>query len=294
VAEAPAVVRRFAPAKLNLYLHVLGRRADGYHRLESLVVPLDLGDEIEAERAGALSLTLAGPFAPALAATPDNIVLRAARELAAAAGIAPLAALRLTKRLPVAAGLGGGSSDAAATLQALMALWGVALDANALDVLALRLGADVPVCLRRAPQLVGGIGERLEPAPRLPAFAVALVNPGIELATAQVFAALQSRDNPPAPPFGSPASAAELAGLLRKRRNDLEVPARALAPAVGDALAALAGQPGCLLARMSGSGATCFGLFAERAAAARAAAAIGAAAPGWWAAAAEPWPEQAG
>jgi 4-diphosphocytidyl-2-C-methyl-D-erythritol kinase len=270
----------FAPAKLNLYLHVVGRRPDGYHLLDSLVAFADCGDVVCAEAAAGLSLTIGGPFAAGLAEEPDNLVLRAARMLAAEAGVPPHARLLLEKHLPVASGIGGGSADAAATLHLLTRLWGIAPDAAALNRLALRLGADVPVCLRGQPARMSGVGEVLEPAPALPPCYVLLVNPGVAVATASVFRARSGPFSAPARlPEGWPdvaAMAADLASLA----NDLEAPARSLCPEIGEVLGSIAAQPGCLLARMSGSGATCFGLFAGRAAAQHAAGATARA--GWW------------
>jgi 4-diphosphocytidyl-2-C-methyl-D-erythritol kinase len=277
----PPTGQAFAPAKLNLFLHVTGRRPDGYHLLDSLVAFADCGDTLHASAAAELSLTIRGPFAAGLAGEADNLVLRAARTLAAEAGVPALARLELEKHLPVASGIGGGSADAAATLRLLCRLWRVAPDPAALDRLALRLGADVPVCLGCQPTRMGGTGEKLAPAPALPPCAVLLVNPGVAVATAEVFRARSGPYSAPAHlPEGwpdAPAMAADLATLA----NDLEAPARSLCPAIGDVLASIAAQPGCLLARMSGSGATCFGLFAEQASAEHAAG--GAARPGWWA-----------
>lgn len=240
----------------------------------------DCGDVLCASDAGDLSLTIAGPFAGGLAGESDNLVLRAAEALAAEAGMPAHAKLVLEKHLPVASGIGGGSADAAATLRLMCRLWRIAPDPATLDRLALRLGADVPVCLSSRPARMGGVGERLEPAPALPPCSVLLVNPGIAVATAAVFGArsgpFSTRASLPAGWPDVAAMAADLAALA----NDLEAPARGLCPAIGDALAAIAAQPGCLLARMSGSGATCFGLFAEPAAVEHAAGATARA--GWW------------
>lgn len=264
-----------APAKVNLALHVTGRRADGYHLLDSLVCFPRLGDLIEAEPAGGLSLALHGPFARDLGSGGDNLVLRAAAML----GPGPGAALRLRKSLPVASGIGGGSSDAAATLRLLARMWGVALpDAGAL----LALGADVPVCLAGRPLRMRGIGERLTPL-ALPAFWLVLVNPGVPVATGTVFAALAGRFGAAMPDTLPPMpDVAALAAFLARQRNDLQDPAVAAVPQVGAVLAALAAQPGCLLARMSGSGATCFGMFGSEAAALDVADALRLSEPGWW------------
>ncbi len=280
------VLRRFAPAKINLYLHVLGRGDDGYHRLDSLVAFAGVGDTIEVAPADDLGLTLSGPQSAALTATGDNLVLRAARRLRAEAGVTQGAAIRLNKILPVAAGIGGGSADAAATLHALAALWRIDAGADDLARVGLALGADVPVCLAGRAVFVGGIGEDLTPAPALPAAHLVLVNPGAALATKEVFAARQGPFGQTARFTAAPADAAALAGVLAARANDLEAPARRLLPAVDDVRAALAAEDGCLLARMSGSGATCFGLFAAETEAAAAAARLSRHAPEWWVAAA--------
>ena len=282
--RGPAL-RAAAPAKLNLYLHVTGKRADGYHQLDSLAVFAGRHDTVVVAPADDLTLSVDGPFAPALHAAMegDNIVLRAARALASAALVPPRAAITLTKNLPVAAGIGGGSADAAATLGLLAQLWGATLGEDAMGALALSLGADVPVCRFGRASFMGGIGETLDPAPALPPTALVLVNPNRPLATKDVF---RARDQPFSRPgrfSAAPADTAALAALLRERKNDLEAPAIRLMPVVGEVLAALARQKGCLLARMSGSGATCFGLFAGDAEAAEAAASIRRAEPGWWA-----------
>jgi 4-diphosphocytidyl-2-C-methyl-D-erythritol kinase len=277
--------RAAAPAKVNLYLHVVGRRADGYHLLDSLVAFADVHDTVVALEDDKLRLAVSGPFGAALAAEADNLVLRAARGLAALGGVKPQAKLRLVKRLPVASGIGGGSSDAAAALRALSALWGLRPAADELHRMALGLGADVPVCLGGRAVHMAGIGEVLKSAPRLPPAGIVLVNPGLPLATPPVFKARQGPFSAADPlPRGAIADARELAALLASRRNDLEAPARTLLPAIGEVLAALAAAPGCLLARMSGSGATCFGLFADAIGATVAAAALARAHPGWWAA----------
>lgn len=264
-----------APAKLNLDLLVTGRRADGYHLLDSFVTFLDQGDRLSLAPAAALRLDVVGATAADLPVGEENIVLRAARGLAALAGHPPAAAIILDKRLPVAAGIGGGSADAAATLRGLCRLWRVAPPPEALAELALGLGADVPVCLAGQPARMQGIGERIEPC-TLPALDLVLVNPRLPLATAAVFKALDRSRCGPRPSGPAPATA------WRASRNDLEPAARALLPAIDAALAALAAAPGCTLARMSGSGPTCFGLFPDRSAALAAATALQAARPGWW------------
>jgi 4-diphosphocytidyl-2-C-methyl-D-erythritol kinase len=265
----------FAPAKINLALHVTGRRADGYHLLDGLVAFAAVGDRVGAEPDTGLSLRITGPMAAGLEAGEGNLVLRAARLLGG-----PGARLELEKVLPVASGIGGGSSDAAAALRVLARLWGLPLP-RAADCAV--LGADVPVCLDPRARVMRGIGEVLSGPVRLPEAWVVLANPGGAVPTPAVFAALTRRDNAPMPALpDSWADAAALAGWLRGCRNDLEAPAIAVAPVIGRVLAALGGQPGCLIARMSGSGATCFALFASAGAAAKAAQGILAAEPGWW------------
>ncbi len=280
-------MRRAAPAKLNLYLHVVGRRPDGYHLLDSLVAFAGVHDTIVAEKANALTLTVEGPFAAALSAEADNLVLRAARALADAAGVRPWAALRLVKRLPVASGIGGGSADAAAALLAAGELWRITHKPGALARLALKLGADVPVCLEGRAAQLGGIGEKVDPAPPLPRTPLVLVNPLVPLPTPSVFKARSGPFSKPAPLASAPRDARDLAEALAARRNDLTNAALGLVPAIKDILAALEAQPGCLLARMSGSGATCFALFAEDGEAGAAAAALRASKPGWWVAPSE-------
>lgn len=278
--------REPAPAKLNLYLHVTGRRSDGYHLLDSLAAFADIADEVDAAPAAALSLDLAGPFAAAFAGpVEENLVWRAAMVLARHLGRAPAAALRLVKNLPLASGIGGGSSDAAATLKALAALWQAPLGADVLATLGLTLGADVPVCLGARTAWLGGIGGEVAPAPPLPPVAVVLANPGIALATAAVFKARTGAFSPPARFDDVPHDAAHLAALIAPRRNDLTQAATALVPEIGAVLARLDAMEGALIARMSGSGATAFALFADAQAAASAAARLRAAEPRWWVAA---------
>lgn len=225
-------------------------------------------------------LSLEGPFAPDLAAEPDNLVLRAARLLARKAGVAAGAKLRLVKRLPIASGIGGGSADAAAALKALLRLWRLSLSREELARIALALGADLPACLEGRSAFLGGIGEELAPAPALPEIALVLVNPGIALSTPAVYGAREGAFSQAARFTELPRDARGLAALLAARRNDLTEAAESLCPAIGEVLHALAAASGCRLARMSGSGATCFGLFDDEAAARHAAAAL--MRPGWW------------
>lgn len=276
-------MQRRARAKLNLDLLVTGRRADGYHELDSLVVFADACDLLDAEPAGKLSLVVDGPFAAGVPTGDGNLVLAAARELAWAARIEPRAALRLTKRLPVASGLGGGSADAAAALVMLDRLWGTALGEERLRELALAIGADVPVCVWGKPARMRGIGERLDPVRGLPELPLLLVNPGVPVATGPVFKALRLADEPSVrEPLPAHPSVVRLAAWLMESRNDLEVPATELVPEVGQALDVLRGLPDCLLARMSGSGGTCWALFADEVRLARAEAALAEARSDWW------------
>ena len=274
-------VEEQAPAKLNLCLRVTGRRADGYHELDSCVVFTEWADRLSIVHDDRLTLKLAGPFAAALAGQSDNLVIRAARRLAAHAGRAPNLRLILDKRIPVAAGLGGGSADAAATLRALDRLWDLRLEYSELLAIALELGADVPVCLLGRPARVRGIGERLEPL-ALPALDLVLANPNEAVSTARAFAGLARVGSGPGPEGSAPAGRADLLRWLRKYPNDLEAPARRLVPMIDRVLEAIGRQPGCRLARMTGSGATCFGVFDDPAAAAGAAAAMSRARPDWW------------
>jgi 4-diphosphocytidyl-2-C-methyl-D-erythritol kinase len=266
-------LREFAPAKVNLFLHVTERRADGYHLLDSLAVFPAVGDWLRAMPAEGLSLMVDGPFGSALAGEADNLVLRAARALGGSAG----AQIVLEKHLPVASGIGGGSADAAAALRLLCRLWRVG---DAGPAIAVALGADVPVCLASRPARMGGVGETLTAAPWLPACGLVLVNPGVALETAEVFRARGGGFSAPARLPEAWADAAAMAGDLAVLRNDLEAPAMALRPVIGAVLAAISAVPGCLLARMSGSGATCFGLFSDAGTAEVAARAL--ARPGWW------------
>ncbi len=276
-----------APAKINLFLHVVGRRPDGYHLLDSLAVFAGAHDVVTAAPGDGLDLRLTGPFGAALAVEPDNLVLRAARALALAAGVPAHASVSLEKNLPIASGIGGGSADAAAALRALAQLWAVRPAAGDLERIAAGLGADVPVCVASAPARMAGIGEILLPAPALPPFGLALVNPGVGVATPAVFRARTGGFSPRAALPAAWPDAPALAEGLAALSNDLEPPALALCPVIGDVLAALRQAPGCLLARMSGSGATCFALFGTPTLAQDATARV--ARPGWWAWGGAPW-----
>lgn len=277
--------RVLAPAKINLALHVVGRRSDGYHSLDSLVVFADVGDVVEArpDDADAPPLTIEGPFAAGLAADFDNLVLRAAMIFAAHYPGAAMPPLRLDKRLPLASGIGGGSADGAATLRLLAALNGID-DPTGLAACALKFGADGPMCLASHPLRARGIGEAIEPWDRLPAFHMVLANPGIGVSTPAIFRRLGRPDNPPLPATlpAFPDAASLAAFLAGETRNDLAVPARLEAPEITTVEDRLAASPGCLFARMSGSGATVFGVFGDGVAAESAAAVLSGEHPSWW------------
>jgi 4-diphosphocytidyl-2-C-methyl-D-erythritol kinase len=280
MAAPGATLGEAAPAKINLFLHVLGRRADLYHLLDSLVVFAGAADFLGAEPADFLSLSLSGPFGAALAVEEDNLVLRAGRALAESAGIVPAARLTLDKNLPIASGIGGGSADAAAALRLLARLWHIDLPPEKLSSVALTLGADVPVCLQGKPARMGGVGEVLRPAPALPECGLLLVNPGVGVATQAVFRARAGAFSAPAILPAAWPDAAAMAADLSFLKNDLQIPAIGLCPVIAEVLDAIGRTQDCLLARMSGSGATCFGLFADCAAAERAAARLGG--RNWW------------
>lgn len=277
------MTRVFAPAKINLFLHIGDRRVDGYHELESLVVFADVGDDLVFDAADATSLTIDGPFGATLSNGDDNLVLRAARGVAALAGHDLPRRITLTKNLPVESGIGGGSADAAATLRAFLLEWRrdeVRL-ADFVE-LAKTLGADAPVCFFGHSSWMYGIGDGIEriDLPELPAV---LVNPGVPVPTRESFAALASRSGVDRLhwPEGF-ADVADVIAFLRTVGNDLEAPTLSLTPVVRDVLDALRGCDGVQLARMSGSGATCFGLFESRAAADAAVTRIARDHPGWW------------
>jgi 4-diphosphocytidyl-2-C-methyl-D-erythritol kinase len=277
----------FAAAKLNLFLHVGAPAADGYHPLCSLMAFADLGDRVEAHAADALALQVRGPFAAGLEAGEDNLVLRAARALLERTGPPPAPlGLMLDKCLPVAAGLGGGSSDAGATLRLLREAWAPDLSDADLEAVAAGLGADGAACLWGRPVLAEGRGEQLSPSPLLPPIDVVLVNPRVSLSTAEVYRAFDAagRFSDVAPPPMPEAfeSVEELAGWMRMTRNDLQSPAASLAPEIGDVLATLVDEREALISRMSGSGATCFALCAGDLEAESLAERLEALRPGWW------------
>ncbi|MCZ8043961.1 MAG: 4-(cytidine 5'-diphospho)-2-C-methyl-D-erythritol kinase [Beijerinckiaceae bacterium] len=314
----PAPLTTRARAKINLTLRVLGRRADGYHELESLVAFAGTGDDLSLESGPQLSLTIDGPRGQGLPVDDSNLILRATRALEAETGPLRTGAFHLVKRLPVASGIGGGSADAAAALRLLARLNGLAPDEPALLRAAAATGADVPVCLASRARIMAGIGERLGPPLTLPPLFALLVNPGVPVETAPVFRALAAkplssalmegdtaslraqRSNPEAAALdvpldgfaalamtlgatgAGPGMAAALLAALGAAGNDLEAPARRVAPVIDTVLAALRAQPGCRLARMSGSGATCFALFDDCRQSAAAGRALAREQAGWW------------
>ncbi|MEX0695239.1 MAG: 4-(cytidine 5'-diphospho)-2-C-methyl-D-erythritol kinase [Rhodospirillales bacterium] len=279
---AEPLIAEAAPAKINLYLHVTGRREDGYHLLDSLVVFADIGDRIAAQPAETISLAYSGPFADALPEPEHNLVLSAARRLAEHFGINKGAALTLAKNLPVASGIGGGSADAAAAIRALIRLWGLPADDPGIMDIALSLGADVPVCLIGRPAVMRGIGEDLSLLSGFPSLPLVLVNPGVGVSTPMVF---KARTGPFSNSLAWPADADTAASALMALAlagNDLQRPAATLNPKIGTVMAALEAEPDVRLARMSGSGATCFAITDSDATAAAVAAAVQARHPGWW------------
>jgi 4-diphosphocytidyl-2-C-methyl-D-erythritol kinase len=316
----------FAPAKINLCLHVGDKRADGFHELESLVAFVDAGDVLRIESADAMSLSIEGPFAGELSNDDDNLVLKAARLLSARAKGKPGAHITLQKNLPVASGIGGGSADAAATLRGLISLWELDISSDELQATAADLGSDVPVCLASAPAWMEGRGEHLTPVSELPECWVLLVNPCVSVSTADVFRKLGRPSYPPleggaksslsgsekkilgrgkhsfstnGPSPKNPSDfstlpqgeggdmdVTSLLRFLNSTTNDLEAPAREIAPEIGYVLAEIARDPGVLLTRMSGSGATCFGIIGDNEAAHAAAKSIKSKHRNWWVASA--------
>ncbi len=278
-----------APAKINLALHVTGRRDDGYHLLDSIVTFAETGDRLTFAAAGEDGLTLSGRFGAALAADPkgtgDNLVTKARnllREALRDHGLkTPPVAIALEKNLPIASGIGGGSADAAATLRGLIRLWNADLPASELAAIALRLGADVPMCLAARPLRAGGIGEAITPLPHMPSFAMVLANPLKAVSTPEVFRRLDRRDNPPISMPPQVANREAWIGWLSTLRNDLEAPARALLPEIGR-ICNMLRESGAGLVRMSGSGATCFGLYGDYAAAEAAAGHLSLEKPHWY------------
>jgi 4-diphosphocytidyl-2-C-methyl-D-erythritol kinase len=279
----PSALVESAPAKVNLTLRVLGRRADGYHDIESLVAFADVGDRLALTPGDALTLAVVGPGAAQTGAEADNLVVKAARALAARVPALRAGAFRLGKNLPVAAGLGGGSADAAAALRLLAQSNQLAPDDPRLRDAARATGADVPVCLDPRPRVMRGIGEILSAPLRLPRLHALLVNPGVAVPTKLVFSGWRPSANPiRALDATKMQNEEQLLDRLASEANDLEAPAIALEPAIAVVLASLRAAAGCRLARMSGSGATCFALFSSGAETAAAAKNLRAQFPDWW------------
>jgi len=262
-------VAEFAPAKVNLTLRVGQARSDGYHPLDSLVVFADWGDRVRVTSSDGLMVSMSGEASRDLVEPSDNLVFKAALMLQKASGVSAGAMIHLEKNIPVSAGLGGGSSDAAATLRALNNLWDIGWSQDELAQLALTLGADVPACIYSRPLRMRGIGEWIEVLDGFPAYHAVIINPGVPVSTADVFKHFDAGESGkliPADPRGDDTLA-----WMRQEPNDLEAPARLIAPQIGEALDWLAAQKGALLTRMSGSGASCFALFEDKVAAFRAA-----------------------
>lgn len=284
-----AVLRERARAKVNLTLHVRGRRTDGYHDLESLVVFADCADELTLTPASALALQVSGPRAAECGGLDDNLVLRAARALGERVPKMTSGTFELDKHLPAAAGIGGGSADAAAALRLLARANGLGSDDPHVAEAGRATGADVPVCLRSSACIMRGIGEKLAVV-TMPPLPAVLINPGVPVATKDVFTALGLKagdtfgidQRAAAIAWPQAMSASDWLGAIASGRNDLEPPALRIQPVIGDVLATLRGNAGCQLARMSGSGATCFGLFSDSAAAENAERDIRARQPHWW------------
>jgi 4-diphosphocytidyl-2-C-methyl-D-erythritol kinase len=277
----------FAPAKVNLFLHVAPPQPDGFHPLSSLMVFADVGDQIDLEPSDRLELVIRGPFGAGLGAGPDNLVLRAVHALfAAAADRSPPFRLVLTKLLPIAAGLGGGSSDAGAALRLVRDHFALAVDDDGLERIAAALGSDGAACFRCRPVIAEGRGERLRDLDGLPVLDAVLVNPGVPSPTGAVYRAYDAAGAPGSARVPQlPArfeNAAHVAALMSECRNDLEPPAVAMTPPIGVALEAIRAAPEALLARVSGSGATCFALCADSAKAAALSQRLSDAHPHWW------------
>jgi 4-diphosphocytidyl-2-C-methyl-D-erythritol kinase len=293
VQQDSASRAELAPAKINLALHVTGRRADGYHLIESLAVFTRFGDRVSIEPADEDALSVAGPYASAIPTDENNLILKARDALRAASGgaKAPAVAIRLEKNLPVASGIGGGSSDAAAVLRGLVKFWDMDIENEVLARIGGALGADLPMCLAAKPLIARGTGNELSPVSGFPSLGLVLVNPGVEVSTPAVFSALERRYNDVLPPLPARIDFHTLRDWLEATRNDLEDAAHSIEPSIGAAKAALE-KADAGFARMSGSGATCFGLFETGNVAKRAAATIRSRHPGWFVAATRSMPSE--
>ncbi|MCB1720741.1 MAG: 4-(cytidine 5'-diphospho)-2-C-methyl-D-erythritol kinase [Alphaproteobacteria bacterium] len=288
-AQSQRLLEVFAPAKINLYLHVTGRRGDGYHTLDSLISFADIGDKISLEPAGSLSLEITGTFTRGfkgkdISAAPDstNLVIKAAWALARLAGKSPTFKITLEKNLPLGGGIGGGSSDCAAAIWAMLEHWNLPDDLDGLDALMLSLGADVPVCFACQTTHVRGIGEILDPAPVLPEIPIVLVHPGKACNTQDVFGCFDGRYGKAVALPRNISDAKTLCDFLSRTENELTRAAIKSVPEIQNILNAFDVQKDCLLARMSGSGSTCFGLFDDEDAAKKAAGVLASENPDWW------------
>lgn len=290
-----AAITIHAPAKINLALHVTGRRPDGYHLIESLAVFTRFGDRLTIAPAQQDHFEIGGAYGGGLQADETNLVLRALATLRREfpERTRQPASIALEKNLPVASGVGGGSSDAAAALRGLAQLWELNLDEAELARIGLSLGADLPMCLAARPLVARGIGDLLSPVPGFPALGLVLANPGVTVSTAAVFEALTHRESEALPPLPRDLDFHSICNWLETTRNDLEPAARTMQPAIGEALAALR-KAGAHFARMSGSGATCFGIFETGNVAKRAAASLRERHPGWFVAATRNTASEAG
>ncbi len=275
-------MQEWAPAKINLFLHVLGKRTDGYHTLQSLMIfTPTIADIISVQESEITEVRITGPYAAGLMADDTNLVMRAAKVLQAVAGPQKPVLLTLEKHLPVASGIGGGSADAAAAMRLLMRWWQIELPEEQIYNMAVRLGSDVPACIRSQPVFVEGVGEQLTPVALPCALAMVLVNPAVPLSTAEVFGHISPQDRSSCI-MPQCDTVDELVSWLHTTTNDLESAATQIVPEINDVLTALNDQAGCRLARMSGSGATCFGIFSSPADAAQAVIAIKKIQPKWW------------
>ena len=272
-----------APAKINLYLHITGMRDDGFHLLDSLIAFTKFGDEITLEPSNDLTITSHGPYATGMPIGEENLMIRIARKLQKTTSIDKGAAIHVEKNIPVSAGIGGGSADAIAVMRGLIKLWDLKINDEQIYKLALELGTDLPVCYFGKSAFVDGIGENIHPASQLPDCGILLINPNVTLSTPIVFenrkGGYSPEDNFINKNFNSPQ---KLAKLLDERCNDLTPAARQLVPIIGEILSALKRTPECLAYKMSGSGATCWGLFETFADAERAALALNQQRPDWW------------
>lgn len=282
--SAASPLTSLAPAKINLALHVTGQQQDGYHSLESLVLFTRFGDRLGASPSGEDRVEISGRYGPQLAADENNLIVKARDALRRHVGVAnaPPVHITLEKNLPIASGIGGGSSDAAAVLRMLGQDWGI--ETGILGEVARSLGADVPMCMEARPLVARGIGQDIALLQGFPQLALVLVNPGITVSTPDVFAALKQRENSGLPPLPKRFDFHAIRNWLETTRNDLEAPARDLQPVIGQALSAL-DKAGSGFSRMSGSGATCFGLFETNNVAKRTAAEIRSRNPDWFVAA---------